>query len=275
VYNTGGSNVTEFANGLYAPAVYDGTRISSDRLGYAMDATWAKHGAAKAGIVYDFYRDQVTSMYASLDAFVGQKVTLSADYDYFVPWYDGDSIWNFFAGEPTNNFGLRANVDVDRRISVSAGGNIRAFNVQTSAFNPGTSNYSPYANYIPGSVLYPSNGQPFDEGANVAARYRDGLTTVTLRGAGNWGDEGDRVGADVYAQRLIETRYVASVRTGVWQWQDNLRPDRDAVSFNYVLGLGYKFLSRSQAGFEWEHDMNRVVGQRFRVLAVLDLAVPR
>ena len=35
----GASNVTEFASGLYPPAVYDGARISSERLGYAIDAT--------------------------------------------------------------------------------------------------------------------------------------------------------------------------------------------------------------------------------------------
>jgi hypothetical protein len=275
VYNTGGSNVSEFANGLYAPAVYDGTRISSDRLGYAVDATWAKHGGAKAGIVYDFYRNEVTSLYGTVDAFVGQKVTVSADYDYYVPWYDGDSIWNFFAGEPTNDVGLRANVDVDDRISVSGGGRLKIYNVQTSPFNPGGASYSPYANYAANAVEYPNRGQPFDEGANVAARYRDGQTTLSLRGAGNWGDEGDRVGADLAAQRIFETRYVATVRTGVWTWEDNLRPDRNATTFSYVLGLGYKFLSRSQAGFEWEHDMNRIVGQRFRVLAFLALAVPR
>ena len=95
--------------------------------------------------------------------------------------------------------------------------------------------------------MYPSNGHPFDEGANLSARYRTGETLVGLRANGNWGGEGDRVGADVSAQRIFETRYVASVRTGVWQWDDKLRPDRDATSFNYVLGLGYRFLPRSQA----------------------------
>src|SRR5580700_5846091 len=38
VYDTGPSNVTEFASGTFAPAVYDGGRISSEKLGYAMDA---------------------------------------------------------------------------------------------------------------------------------------------------------------------------------------------------------------------------------------------
>jgi hypothetical protein len=96
---------------------------------------------------------------------------------------------------------------------------------------------------------------------------------VTLRGAGNFGDAGDRVGADVAAQHVFETRYVASVRTGLWQWQDNLRPDRDATSYNYVLGLGYRFAPRAQATFEWEHDMNRLVGQRLRLMLWLSVAV--
>jgi hypothetical protein len=279
VYDTGDSNVSEFASGLYAPAVYSGTRIASDRLGYAVDATLAGVGGAKAGLVYDLYRADLTSMYGSLDANIGRKVTVSADYDYYVPSFDGDSIWNFFAGEPMNDVGLRANVNVNDQISVAGGGHVKVFTVQTAPLTTGATatNYPPYTNYSPtqNSVLYPSNGHPFDEGANLSARYRNGLTTVALRGAGNFGDEGDRVGADLSAQHVFETRYVADVRTGVWQWQDNLRPDRDATSFNYVLGLGYKFLQRSQAMVEWEHDMNRLVGQRFRLMAWLSLAVPR
>jgi hypothetical protein len=275
VYNTGGSNVTEYASGLYSPAVYDGTRISTDRLGYAVDASWAGVGGAKAGLVYDLYRSEVTSLYGTLDASVGRKVTVSADYDYYVPSFDADSIWNFFAGEPTNDVGLRANVDVTDRLSVAGGGRVKIYKVQTSPLDPGTSTYSPYTNYQPGQVVYPSNGQPFDEGANLSARYRAGETTLGLRGAGNWGDGGDRVGADLSGQRVFETRYVASLRTGVWQWQDNLRPGRDATSFSYVVGLGYRFMQRSQATIEWEHDTNRLVGQRFRLMAWLSVAVPR
>ena len=64
VYNTGSSNVSEFASGLLPPAVYTGSRISSERLGYAIDASFASIGGAKAGIVYDFYRADVTSIYA-------------------------------------------------------------------------------------------------------------------------------------------------------------------------------------------------------------------
>lgn len=278
VYNEGGSNVSEFASGLYAPAVYDGARISSDRLGYAMDASLPGIGGAKAGLVYDLYRADMTSIYGSLDAYIGSKVTVSADYDYYVPSFDADSIWTFFAGEPTNDVGLRANVNVTSELSVAGGAQVKIFDVQTAPFAPGVANgqaYMPYTNYAPGQVVYPGNGHPFDEGFNLSGRYRTGDTTVGLRGAGNFGDEGDRVGADLSAQRVFETRYVAGLRTGVWQWQDNLRPDRDATSFQYVASLGYKFLHSSQAMIEWEHDINRLVGQRFRLVCWLFVAVPR
>jgi len=276
VYDTGASNVTEYASGLYAPAMYDGARISTEKLGYSVDADWADHGGAKAGVVYDFYAGEVTSLYGSLDAYLGQKVTVSADYDYYVPVFDADSIWNFFAGEPMNDVGLRTNVDVTDRLSLSGGANLRVFSVQTAPFDPGVgAAYSPYPNYTPAQNLFPTNGHPFDEGVNLSGRYRTGEMTVGLNGSGNWGQEGDRSGADVYVQRVFDTRYVAGVRAGLWQWIDKLQPDRDATSFQYVLTAGYRFAPNAQGTLEWEHDMNRLVGQGFRLLAMLTLAVTK
>jgi hypothetical protein len=267
VYNTGASNVTEFASGVYSPAVYDGTRISQDRIGYAVDASFGTIGGAKAGIVYDFYLADTTAIYASLDGYVAPKVTVSADYDYYRPWYDGDSIFNFFIGEPSNNVELRANVDVTREISVAGGGGIRIFDLQTSPYNSFTTQ-SPLDSF-------PSNAHPIDPAANLSARYRTGETLATLHFAGNWGDEGDRTGADIMGSHVFETHYVASARAGLWQWDDRLRPDRATTSFGYVLGAGYRFLSRSQATVEFEHDINNLVGQRFRLLFLLSLAVPK
>lgn len=276
VYDTGQSNTSMFASGLYGPTFYDGTRISSDRIGYDVDANWSDVGGVKAGIVYDFYNIEVTQLYGTIDAYAGKHVTVSADYDYYVPTFDADSIWNFFAGEPMDDVGLRANWDVNDHISVSGGGHVRVYDVQTQPANPtaGTSlTYSPYPNYNPAYELFPTNGHPFDEGANLSARYRTGVTLVQLRSAANVGDAGDRVGADLMAQRVFETRYVASARVGLWQWTDKLQPDRDATTFNYVLGIGYRFAPRCQGGFEFEHDMNQLVGQRLRAMLTLSLAV--
>jgi hypothetical protein len=275
VYNTGATNTTEFANDLIPPNVYDSSRISSDRLGYALDANLSNVGGAKAGVIYDLYRGDVTSIYASVDAYLGTKVTVSADYDYYVPSFDADSIWNFFAGEPSNDVGLRANVDVNDKLSIAGGGHVRIMSVQTAEFESAFGNLpSPNSNLPPGSY-FPTNGHPFDEGGNFSARWRTGETTIAVRGSGNFGDEGDRVGADLNAEHVFETRYVVSGRTGVWQWDDKLEPDRDSTSFNYVAGVGYRFAPRSQAKVEWEHDINSLVGQRFRLMLWLTLAVAK
>jgi hypothetical protein len=277
VYNEGASNTSEFASGLFPPMVYDASRISSERLGYAMDASLANLGGAKAGIIYDFYRGDVTSIYGSLDAYVTPKITASATYDYYVPSFDGDSIWNFFAGEPMNDVGLRANVDVDDRLSIAGGAHLRVYSVQTEAFNPTctTPNCLPSTYYNAAQTYFPSNGHPFDEGGDVRARWRTAETNLALQATGAWGDEGDRVGGDLSGQHVIESRYVGSARVGVWQWDDKLRPDRSTTAFNYVLGAGYIFAPRSQGSVEWEHDFSGLVGQRFRLLFLLTLAASK
>jgi len=61
----------------------------------------------------------------------------------------------------------------------------------------------------------------------------------------------------------------------VWQWDDKIRPDRGATSFNYVASVGYRFAPRAQASVEWEHDINRLVGQRFRLMFWLTVAVTK
>ena len=84
---------------------------------------------------------------------------------------------------------------------------------------------------------------------------------------------GDRIGFDIYGERTLETRYVMSGRAGVWHWSDDLRTDRDATSFGYVAGAGYKLFPRSLVMAEFEPNMNRIVGQRFRVMLWLTLAL--
>ena len=41
--------------------------------------------------------------YASIDAYAGERLTVSLDYDYYIPSFDADSIWNFFAGQPSSD----------------------------------------------------------------------------------------------------------------------------------------------------------------------------
>jgi hypothetical protein len=272
VANTGASNVSQFASGTAPPITYSDARISSERIGYAMDASLARLGGVKAGLAYDLYVAKFASIYASLDAFLTPRLTLSLDYDYYAPTYDADSIWNFFASEPMNDFGLRGSFDATDNLNVSASTHARMYAVQTAPEGTAT---SPGVSAAVNPSYFPTNGAPFDEGGTLAARYRFGEGSYGVRGSGNWGDGGERVGADVYGERRIETRYVFSGRASLWQWNDKLRPDRDATNVGYVAGVGYVFGPRARAMFEFEHNMNRLVGQRFRAMLWLTLAVTK
>ena len=273
VYNTGSSNVSQFASGLRSPATYDGTRISQERLGYSIDATLPTLGGVKAGFAYDLYVKQMANVFASLDWYTSPKVTLSLDYDYFRPTFDGDSIWNFFMAMPMNDLGLRASWDPTPRLGIAGGVRARAFTVQTEPEKDLAFQTSPNAlsdaNYYPSSAIDPMGG------ANLSGRYRIGEGHVGARGVADVHRTGDRVGMDVYGERTIETRYVLQARTGVWQWNDKLRSDRDATNFGYVLGVGYKLFPRSLVLADFQHDMNRIAGQRFRAMLWLTIALAK
>ena len=273
VYNTGASNVSQFANGLRTPTSYDATGVSSERLGYAFDGTLPNVGGVKGGLAYDLYNARMGNMFASVDAYASQKVTLSVDWDYYNPTFDGDSIWNFFMSMPMNDLSLRAAWDVNEHLGLVGGARGRAFSLQTEKETGLTQQTSPNgladANYYPTSALDPMGG------LNAAARYKFDTGVYGVRGAGDFAKSGDRFGLDLYGERTIENRIVVSGRTGLWHWDDKLRADRDATGFQYVLGAGYKILPRSLAYAEFEHNINRISGQRFRVMLWLTLAVSK
>jgi len=268
VHNTGDSNVSMFPTGLRNPVTYEGSRISSERLGYSLDATLADVGGIKGGFAYDLYNARFANVYASLDAYAAKRLTLSVDYDFFQPTFDGDSIWNFFMSMPMNDLGLRASWDATDRIGVTGSLRGRAFNVQTES---DASNTSP--NNLGAANYYPSGSLDLMGGGNLAARYKMSNGVYGLRGAADVAKTGDRLGMDFFGERTIETRYVVSARAGLWHWDDHLRPDRDAASFQYTAGVGYKLWPRSLAFAEFEHNINRIAGQRFRVMLWLTLAV--
>ena len=272
VVNTGESNTAEWAGGLYGPSKYSGSRISQEKIGYSLDASVAQIGSLRGGLIYDLYSAAFGTIYGNLDAFLGRGVTVGVDYQYYQPTFDGDSIWNFFVSEPRNDIGGRASWSVNDHFALSASGRGRIYTVQTAEDSTKT---SPNNQVTLNPPYFPSNSHPYDGGGDLSARYRFGEGWLGARASGSFGGEGDRVGGDVSGERVFEGRYVVEGRLNLWQWQDKLRPDRDATSFGYVAGLGYRFAPRSQALFEMQQDTNRLVGSRFRAMLFLTVAVTK
>lgn len=279
VNNTGAVGGSDFANGTFQPVSYTGMRVSSERVGASFDASLPEAGGIKFGGSYDMFMTRMATMFASVDAFATKKLTISADYDYFQPSFDADSIWNFFIAEPLNDISLRATYDATDKLAISTNARGRIFGQQSepeSAVNAKAPAPSPNLGSTAAGGSYYPTGMTFNGGGGASARYRwggDGM--LGLRADGAFGREGNRVGADVYGERLLYGHYIVNARTGVWNWKDKLRPDRGATSVSYVLGAGYQFTKKTRALFEFDHSIDRISGQRFRGMLWLTVALAK
>lgn len=265
VINRDTVNVSPFVDAAGGQLFLSGDRTSSERIGYSLRLDSSRVGALNGSAVYDFY-NQLFSEYAlSADAYLTSRVTAGARFERYTPTFDGDSIFNWFAHSPTTSALGRVDVRFSRRWQATVDGGVRWFETEG---NPGSYVEEPDVE---------KTGRLFDISADAGARYDYGKGSVGLRGGGETGERGHRLGADVTGRQRFGSRYDGLLVLSLWDWSDALRRDRDATSFGYVIGGGLtpgpNFFARSRFGIELEHQMNRVVGQRFRALLTLDLTV--
>lgn len=256
VWNTGQVTTSPFPSSTTAlPPTTQGMRMSSERVAASLDLLEDKLGTLRAGAVYDLYASRWTSSYAAADVFASDALTLGADVDRVVPSFDADAIWTWFSPEPATTALARAEYDLTRKVQLGGSAGFR--------WTEATVNDEPAATTL----------EATDVLARVAVRYRSRDSVLGASGTLDDGDLGRREGLDLYGQHMFERRYVASARVSVYDWKDDWRPDRSATSFGYVLGGGYRIDDLTRVLVEWEHDTNRLVGQRYRVLAMLELLV--
>jgi hypothetical protein len=262
----------------------------------------------RGGASYDLYDQMFATAYAGLEGNIGKVATIGADFDYFVPTFDADSIWNFFTRGPITTITGRAAVRITKRFNVSASGGARLWTTDGDAsldratglsrFGAGECAAAQAQLAKVGSALDCALGRVYvdptgaavaafardpahrttaitvDALYNAAARYRFGSGDVSLRGMIESGARGSREGADLDGEvRFDGGRYTAGGRVSVYGWADPTRPDRDALSFGYVIAAGFRPAQAARFRVEWEHDMNRLVGQRYRVVALVNLLV--
>jgi hypothetical protein len=116
--------------------------------------------------------------------------------------------------------------------------------------------------------------------ANLGVGYRWGSGRLGVDGMMQmgFGDEvsnrGRRVGGGLSArQALVSRRLFLGGRASLYNWHDPLRDDRDATSFGYMVAPEYRPIQQTRLRVEWEHNMNRLVGQRFRIVGLIGVEV--
>ncbi|HEY6080826.1 MAG TPA: hypothetical protein VIW29_18560 [Polyangiaceae bacterium] len=265
VINRDEVNVSPFADagsGLY---YLSGNRVSSNRLGYSLRADSRKVGVLSGELVYDFYNQLFSEYGVTADVYVTSGLTLGAAFERYTPTFDGDSIFNWFSHSPTTSALGHAELRFSRRWQTTLSGGARLFETEG---DPDSFASDPQPE---------SKHRMLDVLVDAGVRYDYGRGNVELHGGGEGGERGHRYGADVTGRQRFGARYDGLCVLSLWDWSDGLRPDRDATSFAYVLGAGVtpgaNFFARSRLGVELEHDMNQLVGHRFRALVTLDLTV--
>lgn len=245
-----------------------GDRTSSERLGYSLRADKSDLGAAMGSVVYDLYNRKITQYNAGLDWYATDRAVFGANLDYFLPTFDGDSIFNWFAHRGTTSATARADLTFSKQLEVAASGGVKRFETEGDT--------SSYATTGDSTRI----GAEYNYLGTLGGRYRFWDGSIALNGMAESGDAGHRYGGDVSARKLFSGGYYDSlVVLSLYDWEDRLRADRSATSFSYVLGGGispsFMFFSRGRLGMQWEHTMNHLVGQRYRVLATVDFSVFR
>jgi hypothetical protein len=294
VYNTGSAITQQFPD--QAPGVQpgyptiDGVRVSSERLGYALHASKPDLGGVKGGFAYDLYVNATSSIFAGLEAYLGKHVTVGADFDYFLPTFDADSIWNWFTKSPVMSATGRFAVSHGKRWDVSGSGGVRMWTTDGDPATFGkeqcragglTEQQCFEQGYVvsPGGYGLTDAARPdtmvLDALASLAARYRFQTAEVSGRAQLQAGDRGRRVGGDVSGEKNLDGgRFALGGMVSVYDWHDPVRVDRSATSFGYMVAGAFRPLPegapfRPDLRLEWQHDVNRLVGHRFRVVGLL------
>lgn len=312
VYNTGDTITRQYADPAGGFPAAGGLRTSSDRLGYSAYVGDPRFGGIKGGFTYDFYNVLVPYAFGGLEAYLGKRVTVGADVDYYMPTFDADSIWNWFVHDPQVTPSARIAARVTDRFSIAASGGPRFFftngNPQTfaqgecavaklapgaacSGFDVATNNTNTAGVSATNDYIHQAANQKrhaVGEGlGQISLRYRLPTAKFELRSMAEAGQRGRRVGGDLILDKsFVGGMWALGGRLSLYNFHDPTRDatqvkndpvlasplaNRDATTFGYVIGAGWKPLDLSRVGVEWEHDINRLVGSRFRVLATLDV----
>lgn len=262
--------VSPFFGDAAAVRTYGEARVSSERLGYTGRFELPDVGALSGRAVYDLYSQAVTDARVDVDVPLGAALGVGAELDYYYPTFDGDSIFNWFTHRGMTTAQARATFVPKGPVDFALTSGVRWFETEG---DPET-----YA--TPAGAAEPERPttRSADFIAHGSGRYRFGPGSLALNAMLETGKTARIAGADLVTRRVFAGgRYDALLITSLYDWADSLRPDRSATSFTYVAGGGVRpgptQNSRGRIGFEWEHSMNRLVGQRFRLLLTLDFTV--
>ncbi|MBN1606444.1 MAG: hypothetical protein JW940_07405 [Polyangiaceae bacterium] len=241
--------------------VFSKNRTSSERFGVATELWAPSLGRFGGGAVYDLYRQRWSELRGGLEWAIASSLLVGLDGELVLPTFDADSIFNFFAQRPMRQCLARLDWQASRHVRLYASSGVRVFGQEDEPSGADPAAAEPPATAVDGI-------------GSLTTSTRWGPSSVTLSTSAEVGQTGHLVGGDLRLTRSFAAGlYDVLTMLFVYSWSDEIRRDRSAASLTYVLGAGVSPLDTARLGIEWEQSMNRLTGERIRLLGTLQVRV--
>jgi hypothetical protein len=237
------------------------SRVSSERFGVGLGADWSKRGSLDGAWVYDLYRRVSQEHRVQLLYRPNDEWRFAAGYEYRLPIFDADSIFNWFGAKGSLLGRLSASVALPHSISLTVTGGARWLGVGPSQF------------LAEGLTTGPNGGvDGILRVESVYSTQRERLGSALRVEAG---EAGRNASSDLsYRRGFLENRLETLAQVTAGYWQNPLLPERAQSSVMYVAGVRLFPGGKQEFSTEWEHVIAEGPYQRFRVLATVAVRVP-
>ena len=236
------------------------SRVSTERAGLGLGYDFGSSTAADGAAVYDVYRSKLAEHRATVQTRPLEQLKFSLSYQYRLPTYDADSIFNWFGAVGSTLVRARVDLDVRRDLNLGATAGIRWYGAFSATQSTSTSQ---------------SQGGQRDGIGGVDATWHSAQSTLRIAQTAEIGEAGDRwVGDALLAHRISYGHLEPSILLSLARWRDHLRADFNSTVFSYVLACRFSPTGAPRFGIDWEHSVSDVGQQRFRVVGTVDLRWP-
>ncbi len=251
---------TPFADVEGNVTTYSGRRLSSERLGVDADVEFSELGWFSTGTCYDQVRELVSDQRGTLGANLGKQIQVSAGYDYQIPVFDADSIFNWFGPAPSLLFGSDLTVRPSSRVAVSTHLGRRWVGIHL------------------GDASTDAEEQADVTGADwlwgVQTTFKMSHAELLLSQRVETGDLGSLAFSELsYLHRFAQDRWEVLLLSQLGTLAD-FDGEPGIATVGTVVGLRGTPRSNPRYGVECEHSTGTHVDHRFRVVGTLEVAWP-
>jgi len=250
-----------FADATGRLATFSGSRISSERVGAGAGFDIASRASIDGAWVYDLYRRASQEHRAMGTYRLSDRIRFNAGYQYRLPLFDADSIFNWF--------GARGNVTSYGSVTYQP---VTAFQV-TVGGGARWLGIGPRQLLSEALSAGPETGKDgfFRIDSSYFARdFSLGSGTLFESGSG-----GKRFNSDLWYRRNFLSRKLETLTlVSAGRWENPLFSERAQSSVTYVAGVRLFPGARQELGAEWEHVIAEGPLQRFRIIATATARFP-